>query len=126
MSKYYNAHFPQFYFGSPEQVLPGLVLWKTPQHFIHAYGVGNFRAFLPPSSSWHVGKPYHIVDAIADEAGVHMNRYRPPRPAGKEVLLHTLLTQFHPNVFLHTRFGPRGSLALVRARSEKYLDIVMR
>ena len=55
-----------------------------------------------------------------------MNRYRPSVPVGKEILLHTLLTQFHPNIFLHTRFGPRGSLALVRARSEKYLDIVMR
>lgn len=124
MSKFKDQQ--DFYFGSPEQLLPGLSGWKTAQHPLHVYGAGNFRAFLPPMDQYPLGKPYHIVDAITDETGIHMNRFRPPKPVGKEVLLHTLLTQFHPNVFLHVRFGPRGSIALVRASSEKYLDIVMR
>ena len=116
----------QFYLGSPEQILPGLTQWKVPQHPVHIYGVGNFRALLPPSDQYPLGKPYHIIDAITDETGIHMNRFRPPKPAAKEVLLHTLLTQFHPNAFVHVRFGPRGSIALVRASNEQYLDIVMR
>lgn len=117
---------PQYYLGTPEQILPGLVQWKLPQHPVHAYGVGNFKAFLPPTQGYPLGQPYHIVDPIPNEVGVHMHRYHPPHPSGKEVLLYTLLSQFHPNAFVHTRFGPHGSIALVRASNEKYLDIVLR
>lgn len=55
-----------------------------------------------------------------------MNRYHPPVPVGKEVLVHALLSQFHPNPFVQTRFGPRGTVAVLRARNDVLLDIVFR
>ena len=120
---------PQFYFGAPDQILPGLTRWKSPQHPLHIYGAGNFRVFLPPSSpaSYPLGETYHIIEPLRNELGVHMNRYRPPRPLGKaDSLLYALLSQFHPNPFVQTRFGPRGTVAVVRARNNSLLDIVFR
>ena len=82
--------------------------------------------FLPPSQHWELGRPYHLIEPIMNDAGIHMNRYHPPRPVGKEVLLHALLSQFHADPFVHTRFGPRGTVAVVRGRNERLLDIVFR
>jgi hypothetical protein len=118
-----------FYFGTPDQILPGLTRWKSPQHPLHIYGAGNFRVFLPPSSpaSYPLGETYYVIDPLRSELGLHMNRYRPPRPLGKaESLLYALLSQFHPNPFVQTRFGPRGTVAVVRARNNSLLDIVFR
>ena len=123
---YYNTLPLQFYFGTPDQILPGLVRWKSPHHPLHIYGVGNFKMFLPPSPSSPLGHTYHIIVPRMDEAGVHMNRYRPPRPVGKEVFLHALLSQLHSNPFVQSRFGPRGTVGVLRARNKELLDIVFR
>ena len=117
----------QFYLGSPEKILPGLVQWTSPQHSEHPYGVGNFRVFLPPTDDWTIGQPYYVIEPLEETVtGVHMNRYHPSTPIGSDVLIFSLLSQFHPNVFVHTRFGPHGTIATVRAQNEKYLDIVIR
>lgn len=55
-----------------------------------------------------------------------MNRYHPPVPVGKEVLVYALLSQFHPNPFVQTRFGPQGTVAVLRARNDVLLDIAFR
>jgi hypothetical protein len=60
----------EFYFGTPDQILPGLVRWKAPHHPLHIYGVGNFKMFLPPSPSSPLGHTYHIIMPRMDEAGV--------------------------------------------------------
>jgi hypothetical protein len=59
----------EFYFGTPDQILPGLVRWKAPHHPLHIYGVGNFKMFLPPSPSSPLGHTYHIIMPRMDEAG---------------------------------------------------------
>ena len=114
--------------GAPDQILPGLTRWKSAQHPLHIYGVGNFRMFLPPSpTSPVVGQTYTVIEALVNEEGVHMNRYHPPRPSGRaESLVHALLSQFHANPFVQSRFGPRGTVAVVRAKNKSLLDIVFR
>lgn len=121
------SFFPlQLYIGSPETLLPGLVKWKEPYEILHAYGALNFRSFLPPTSDWPLGTPYFIIDQHVHENEVHMNRYHPSHPPPNHALLHSILAQLHPNVFLVTRFGPRGTVAVVRAQSADMLDIAIR
>lgn len=116
----------QFMFGSPEQMLPGLLKWKEPNHPLHIFGAANFRVFLPPSEDWPQGVPYHVIIPNPDGPGDHSNRYHPPHPQEREKLLYALLSQFHPNAFLQMRFGPRGTVAMVRAQNQDYLDVVIR
>lgn len=111
-------------FGSPEKLLPGLLQWKSAHVPSQMYGTRNFRAFLPPSSDWPVGKPYYIIEDRNEFTP--MNRYHPPNPSDDNSLLHSILAQFHPNVFLLSRFGPKGTVCSVRARTKNLLDIVFR
>lgn len=55
-----------------------------------------------------------------------MNRYHPPRPPAENYLLYNILAQLHPNIFLVTRFGPKGTVGTVRARTTEVLDIIFR
>lgn len=112
-------------FGSPDQLLPGLLQWQKVNHPIHTFGTRNFKIFLPPSGK-EIGEPYYVVDSEYFGRRPHMNVYYPPAPRGNEVFLHALLSMLHPNIFVNTRFGPRGTLALLRAENEKYYDIVIR
>lgn len=116
----------QLYVGSPETLLPGLLGWKEAHEPLHAYGALNFRAFLPPTEEWPFATPYFIVSQQADDTQTHMNRYYPQPPALNHALLHSLLAQLHSNIFLVTRFGPRGTVALIRAYNQHMLDIVIR
>lgn len=55
------------------------------------------------------------------------NRHYPPKlVAEAEILIHRLLSLFHPRPFVISRFAPQGSVACVRAYNDKYLDIVFR
>lgn len=112
-------------FGSPDQLLPGLLQWQKVNHPIHTFGTRNFKIFLPPSGK-EIGEPYYVIDSEYFGRRPHMNVYYPPAPRGNEVFLHALLSMLHPNIFVNTRFGPRGTLALLRAENEKYYDIVIR
>lgn len=87
------------------------------------YGTKNFRIFLPPND-WPIGKPYYIIKDQNDFTP--MNRYHPPRPSAESAILHAILAQFHPNVFLMTRFGPKGTVGIVRAKNDDIIDIVFR
>eukprot|EP00731_Ephydatia_muelleri_P027941 Em0019g814a len=113
--------------GSPETMLPGLVKWKTPSKLLQSYGTGNFKFFMPPDLNYPIGDTYTILSPLpVDAPGMHMYRYHPFQPPPREVFLFALLSQFHPYVFLQSRYGPRGSMAVVRARNNRYLDIMMR
>lgn len=97
--------------------------WKNVHLHSKVYGTRNFNTFLPPSG-WPIGKPFYI---IKDEGEfTSMNRYHPPKPSVDRGLLHSLLAQFHPNIFLITRFGPKGTIGIVRARNSHIIDVVFR
>ena len=117
----------KYYFGSPEKILPGLIRWKTANKDLQSYGAGNFKFFLPPDPNYPIGDTYNLIEGLPmSTPGMHMYRYHPLQPSPREAFLFALLSQFHPNVFLQNRFGPRGSMAIVRARNGRYLDIMMR
>ena len=105
-------------------MLPGLLQWKKAHVKFQQYGTKNFKAFFPPSRDWSIGKPYYIIKD--NNEFTPMNRYHPPNPSPETSLLHSILAQFHPNVFLITRFGPKGSVGIIRAKSENLIDIIFR
>lgn len=104
-------------------MLPGLLNWKGAYIDTYVYGAKNFMVFLPPQN-WPIGETFYIVKDHNEFTP--MNRYHPPHPSTKNALLHALLAQFHPNVFLMTRFGPKGTVGIVRARNKEIIDIVFR
>ena len=82
--------------------------------------------FLPPYGDHQNGNPYHVINSDYHGRIPHMNYYHPPKPRGEEVFIQALMSMFHPNAFVNCRFGPRGTVAAVRAENEKYFDIVIR
>ena len=91
------------------------------------FGVPDFTAFLP-EGYLPVGQVYDLVRSNLNifSNTLSSNRYYPPRVGDRESLLHKLLSMFHPRPFLHTRFGPQGAAALLRAENELYVDVVFR
>ena len=124
----------QSFFDTPADLLPGLSAWQSPRIPVAEYGVKNFKAFAPPGPAWNVGKTYYVIEAgsknmIYEMASSHLSpfRYYPPAPeTSKEVLVHSLMLQLHKSPFVHLRFGPRGTLAVLRAQNDQYWDIVFR
>ena len=90
------------------------------------YGVTNFDVFLPSQTDWPVGQVYNIIEDYGDRMGVFMHSYHPPKPLGNEHFLYALMRQLHSNTFVYTRFGPRGTKAVVRARGSGLVDVVIR
>lgn len=43
-----------------------------------------------------------------------------------QVLIHSLLSMFHPRPFIKSRFAPQGAVACIRASNDFYYDIVFR
>ena len=113
-------------FGSPEKLLPGLMAWREPQHPMHTYGVGNFKSFLPLNEQTMFAEPYYVIDAEFYGRRPHMSYYYPAAPREREEIIHAMLSQFHANIFVNCRFGPRGTLAIVRAENDDYFDVVIR
>ena len=55
------------------------------------------------------------------------NRYMPPPLSSDvEIMIHRLLSLFHPLPFVHSRFAPQGSTATVRSFNDEFVDIVFR
>lgn len=105
--------------------MPGLLQWKDVFLDLQVYGAKNFKLFFPPNANdWPIGKPYYIIKDRNEFTP--MNRYHPPQPSPQNALLHAILAQFHPNVFLMPRFGPKGTVGIVRARNDEIIDIVFR
>ena len=102
-------------------------MWTQPVHPIHEYGVGNFRIFLPPNKDFTIGQPYYVIKPPLYPGALHSNRYRPTVPSSEaEQLMYALLSQFHANAFVYMRFAPQGTVAVIRAKNDVYLDIIIR
>ena len=43
-----------------------------------------------------------------------------------QVLIHSLLSMFHPRPFIKSRFAPQGAVACIQANSDFYLHIAFR
>ena len=119
--------------GDPHTLIPGLIAWKNPHIPVAQYGVKNFKQFTPPPER-RLGEPYFIVPQEKDVEFIHElmisdttpYKLAPPPPKSNEILLHVLMLQLHKHPFVHLRFGPRGTVGIVRAENDKYWDIFIR
>eukprot|EP00118_Oscarella_pearsei_P024811 m.306845 g.306845 ORF g.306845 m.306845 type:complete len:404 (+) comp41642_c0_seq1:131-1342(+) len=106
--------------------LEGLRTWKKPHKRFNTYNAPNFQSFLPYRGA-SLGEVYVIV-AKPIQFGNQINsvKYFPPYPEGREVLMHMLLNQFHRRPFVRMRFEPQGTIGLIRAENEEYVEIMFR
>ena len=54
------------------------------------------------------------------------SRYYPPDVAHEHIIFHRLLAMFHSRPFIQSRFPPQGTVAVIRARHGRFLDIHFR
>uniref|UniRef100_A0A4X2KGP4 EF-hand domain-containing protein n=1 Tax=Vombatus ursinus TaxID=29139 RepID=A0A4X2KGP4_VOMUR len=110
-------------------ILSGLKNWTAPALSSSVFSVSQFKAFLPPRNDMELGEPWWIIpDIMINETGAHLsdNRFYPPPPKGKEVIIHRLLSMFHPRPFVKTRFGPQGAVACLTAISDSSYTVAFR
>uniref|UniRef100_A0A673YPJ5 Selenoprotein N n=1 Tax=Salmo trutta TaxID=8032 RepID=A0A673YPJ5_SALTR len=116
------------FLGVTHSSLSGLRSWQSPAVSSMSFSASQFRAFLPPKNKGEVGDTWWVIQSELNIFTGYLpnNRYHPPAPRGKEVLIHSLLSMFHPRPFIKSRFAPQGTVACIRAASDFYLDIVFR
>uniref|UniRef100_A0A8C8I9G7 Selenoprotein N n=1 Tax=Oncorhynchus tshawytscha TaxID=74940 RepID=A0A8C8I9G7_ONCTS len=116
------------FLGVTHSSLSGLRSWQSPAVPSMSFSASQFRAFLPPKNKGEVGDTWWVIQSELNIFTGYLpnNRYHPPAPRGKEVLIHSLLSMFHPRPFIKSRFAPQGTVACIRAASDFYLDIVFR
>uniref|UniRef100_H3A241 Selenoprotein N n=1 Tax=Latimeria chalumnae TaxID=7897 RepID=H3A241_LATCH len=116
------------FLGVSHHALDGLQSWRKPQTLTSVFFARQFKAFLPPKNKLEVGDPWWVVPSELNIFTGYLsnNRFYPALPKGKEVIIHNLLSMFHPRPFVKTRFGPQGAVACIRAVSDFYYDIIFR
>ncbi|KAF6721832.1 Selenoprotein N [Oryzias melastigma] len=116
------------FLGVSHSSLSGLRSWKSPAVPSSSFLASQFRVFLPPKTKADVGDTWWVVPSELNIFTGYLpnNRYHPPTPKGKEVLIHSLLSLFHPRPFVKSRFAPQGAVACMRAKNDFYYDIVFR
>lgn len=116
------------FLGVTHSSLSGLRSWRGPAVPSSVFFASQFRGFLPPKNKLEVGDPWWLVPSELNIFTGYLpnNRYNPPTPRGKEVILHSLLSMLHPRPFIKSRFAPQGAVACIRAISDFYYDIIFR
>lgn len=116
------------FLGVSHSSLSGLRSWTSPAQPSSLFSAGQFRAFLPPKNKVDVGSTWWVIPSELNIFTGYLpnNRYHPPTPKGKEVLIHAVLSMFHPRPFIKSRFAPQGTVACIRASSDFYYDISFR
>lgn len=116
------------FLGVSHSSLSGLRSWKHPAVPSSTFYASQFKAFLPPSGKSGLGDTWWVIPSELNIFTGYLpnNRYHPPTPRGKEVLIHSLLSMFHPRPFVKSRFAPQGAVACMRAISDYYYNIVFR
>uniref|UniRef100_A0A7N4PEH2 EF-hand domain-containing protein n=1 Tax=Sarcophilus harrisii TaxID=9305 RepID=A0A7N4PEH2_SARHA len=110
-------------------ILSGLKNWTNPALSSNVFSASQFKAFLPPRNDMELGEVWWIIpDTMINKTCAYLsdNRFYPPPPKGKEVIIHRLLSMFHPRPFVKTRFGPQGAVACLTAISDSYYTVVFR
>lgn len=112
--------------------LNGLKEWTAVNQEWLNFGVQHFSVFFPVEITG-VGQIYELFtdgrsSFMSSISSSHLssNRYYPTKPEERLIVIQRLLSMFHPRPFLVTRFPPKGGVAMVRALSEEYIDIVFR
>lgn len=108
--------------------LHGVLSWKVASVSWSWVPSKAFTALLPERSADQVpGYVWRLLPDTTANKYMLSYRYVPPTPSGPvEELLFQLLSLFHPQPFLQSRYEPRGAAAVVRARSSDSLDIMFR
>uniref|UniRef100_A0A4W3J8G2 Selenoprotein N n=1 Tax=Callorhinchus milii TaxID=7868 RepID=A0A4W3J8G2_CALMI len=116
------------FLGVSHGTLSGLKNWKTPAIPSGVFSARQFKVFLPPKSTVRVGDTWWMVPSELSIFTGYLsnNRFYPPAPQGREVLIHNLLSMLHPRPFVKSRFAPQGAVACIRGLSDFYYDIVFR
>uniref|UniRef100_A0A3Q3WLV8 Uncharacterized protein n=1 Tax=Mola mola TaxID=94237 RepID=A0A3Q3WLV8_MOLML len=116
------------FLGVSHSSLSGLRSWKSPAVPSASFSASQFRVFLPPKDKVEVGDTWWMIPSELNIFTGYLpnNRYHPPPPKGREVLIHSLLSMFHPRPFIKSRFAPQGAIACIRASNDFYYDIVFR
>lgn len=115
------------FLGVSRLALSGLRNW-TAAALPHAvFAARHFRPFLPPPGQ-ALGEPWWIIPSELSVFTGYLsnNRFYPPPPKGKEVIIHRLLSMFHPRPFVKTRFAPQGAVACLTAISDFYYTVTFR
>ncbi|KAM9037303.1 selenoprotein N-like isoform 1-T2 [Sarcophilus harrisii] len=109
-------------------ILSGLKNWTNPALSSSVFSASQFKAFLPPRNDMELGEVWWIIPDTVLTTGVYLsdNRFYPPPPKGKEVIIHKLLSMFHTRPFVKTRFGPQGTVACLTAISGSYYTVAFR
>lgn len=116
------------FLGVSRLALSGLRNWTTAALPSAVFAARHFRPFLPPRGQVELGEPWWIIPSELSVFTGYLsnNRFYPPPPKGKEVIIHRLLSMFHPRPFVKTRFAPQGAVACLTAISDFYYTVMFR
>uniref|UniRef100_A0A8C9MWP1 Selenoprotein N n=1 Tax=Serinus canaria TaxID=9135 RepID=A0A8C9MWP1_SERCA len=116
------------FLGISHVALSGLRNWTAPAAPMSVLLARQFKAFLPPKDNLDLGDPWWIIPSELNIFTGYLsnNRFYPPPPKGKEVIIHKLLSMFHPRPFVRTRFAPQGAVACLQASSSFYYTVAFR
>lgn len=115
------------FLGVSHLALSGLRNWTTAASPTAVFAARHFRPFLPPPGQ-ELGQPWWIIPGELSVFTGYLsnNRFYPPPPKDKEVIIHRLLSMFHPRPFVKTRFAPQGTVACLTAISDSYYTVMFR
>uniref|UniRef100_A0A8D2I8U1 Selenoprotein N n=1 Tax=Urocitellus parryii TaxID=9999 RepID=A0A8D2I8U1_UROPR len=115
------------FLGVSRLALSGLRSWTAAAVPSAVFAARHFQPFLPPRGQ-ELGEPWWIVPSELSVFTGYLsnNRFYPPPPKGKEVIIHRLLSMFHPRPFVKTRFAPQGAVACLTAISDSYYTVMFR
>lgn len=106
----------------------GVFDWNKPAERWKNFAAKHFSAFLPSADQkLKPGTTWWIIPSLNERIN-HLSsaRYYPPELATQYHSIHALLSMLHIHPFLHSRFGPQGTVAVIRGISINLLDIVFR
>uniref|UniRef100_A0A2K5KUP1 Selenoprotein N n=1 Tax=Cercocebus atys TaxID=9531 RepID=A0A2K5KUP1_CERAT len=115
------------FLGVSRLALSGLRNWTAAALPSAVFSARHFQPFLPPPGQ-ELGEPWWIIPSELSVFTGYLsnNRFYPPPPKGKEVIIHRLLSMFHPRPFVKTRFAPQGAVACLTAISDFYYTVMFR